>query len=305
MNRVIISGPTGAIGLALINICVQEKIEVLAICRKESKGIVNIPDSDYVTIVQCDLSELGNYTNSNRYDVFYHFAWDGTMGAFRNDVSLQTQNIKYTLDAVHLAHRLGCHTFVGAGSQAEYGRVVGRIGPKTPTFPENGYGIAKLCAGQLSRLLCQQLGMKHIWPRIVSVYGPFDDENTMVMSTITQLQNCVVPRCTPGQQIWDYLYSVDAANAMYLLGEKGIDGKTYCLGSGEGKPLREYIESIRNIVNPALLIDFGAIPYSEKQVMHLLADIQDLKEDVGFEVQVDFEEGIRRTVASLQGSKEK
>ena len=65
-------------------------------------------------------------------------------------MELQNNNVKYALQAVKAAKELGCTRFVGAGSQAEYGRVEGTLTPDTPAFPENGYGIAKLCAGQMT-----------------------------------------------------------------------------------------------------------------------------------------------------------
>ena len=79
---------------------------------------------------------------------------------------------------------LGCKVFLGAGSQAEYGRVSGILRPDTPAFPENGYGMAKLCAGQMSRVECQTLGMDHVWARILSVYGPHDGPATMISGTV-------------------------------------------------------------------------------------------------------------------------
>lgn len=54
--------------------------------------------------------------------MMFHFGWMGTTGAARNDMDLQCRNIAYTIDAVRLAQRFGCKTFIGAGSQAEYGR---------------------------------------------------------------------------------------------------------------------------------------------------------------------------------------
>lgn len=87
---------------------------------------------------------------------------------------LQNYNVIYALDAVELAHCCGCRTFVGAGSQAEYGRFEGKLRPDTPAFPENGYGMAKLCAGEMTRIQAHKYGIKHIWARILSVYGPYD-----------------------------------------------------------------------------------------------------------------------------------
>ena len=201
--------------------------------------------------------------------------------------------MKYALDAVKMAKSLGCKKFIGAGSQAEYGRVEGILKSDTPTKPETGYGIAKLCAGQMTKRLAYELGIEHIWVRVLSVYGPNDTPNSMVMSAINKLKEGVVAEFTKGEQMWDYLYSADAARAFFLLGEKGVSGKTYVLGSGKVRPLKEYIEIIRSTVNPQGKINLGAIEYGENQVMHLRADIGELHKDTGFEPKFEFEQGIR------------
>lgn len=303
MERIIITGPTGGIGLALIEECIQNGGYVTAVCRPGSDRIKRIPKSPYVRIVECAISDIAKLSTilTETYDVFYHFAWDGTFGDSRDVTTVQVQNIQYTLDAVDVAAKLGCKRFIGAGSQAEYGRVEGMLDAKTPTFPENGYGIAKLCAGQMSRLRCEQLGIEHVWTRILSVYGPGDGEKTLVSSLIAKFMVGEVPACTKGEQIWDYLYSKDAARALYLLGDKGVNGKIYCIGSGDGKPLADYIKIIRDTVNPNSEIGFGEIPYGEKQVMCLCADIEELTLDTGFVPQYTFEQGIAETVAWIKG----
>lgn len=300
MKSVVITGPTGTIGMALIDKCIKEKVDVLALCRKGSKHIRNIPVSEFVRVAECDLNELNLFTAQCRYDVFYHFAWDGTIGDARDDIETQSRNVEYTLEAVSLANRLGCNTFIGAGSQAEYGRSDEALCAATPTFPESEYGKAKLAAGQQSRALCQSFGMKHNWVRILSVYGPNDDEDTMVMSIIAKLMDGEDAKCTKGEQIWDYLYCEDAANALYLLGDSELDGKIYCLGSGEARPLKEYISILQAQINSRTNVSFGAIPYGDNQIMYLCANIDELKADVGFSPRVSFEEGIRRTLQSLK-----
>lgn len=305
MKRAIITGPTGAIGIALIQYLIDQNVKVLAICRKGSKRIKWIPKHENVEVVECNLDNLCNYSGDTNttYDVFYHFAWEGTIGDSRNDMYLQNKNVKYTLDAVTLAERFGCHTFIGAGSQAEYGIVEGILSPSTPTNPQNGYGMAKLCAGQMSRYLCQQKSITHIWTRILSIYGPYDGENTMVISTIKKLLADQIPQFTKGEQQWDYLYSGDAAKALYLIGEKGHDKKIYCIGSGSARPLYEYIYKIRDAIDPRLNLGIGDIPYSENQVMYLCADIKDLTEDTGFKPSVDFDGGIQQTINWVRGFK--
>ena len=209
--RVIITGPTGAIGMALIQKCIRSKVHVIAICHKNSKRNQNILSlsgcGEYVQLVEADLQKLLEIEQeiSGNADVFYHLAWMGTTGIARNDMYLQNQNVKSTLDAVQLAKRVGCRVFIGAGSQAEYGRIEGKLCADTPTFPENGYGMAKLCAGQMSRALCEELGIKHIWVRVLSVYGPYDNENSMITGTINKLLKGEHAGFTKGEDLGYFL----------------------------------------------------------------------------------------------------
>lgn len=297
MRRAIVTGATGAVGTALIRELAASGIETLVFCREGSHRNQQIPKHPLVTLKYCSLEQLASVENDTgkQYDVFYHFAWEGTTGASRNDMYLQNRNVRYALDAVDAAGRFGCKKFIGAGSQAEYGRVEGLLRPDTPTFPETGYGIAKLCAGQMTRERAHQLEMEHNWVRILSVYGPNDGPQSMVMSTINKLKNNEIPQFTKGEQMWDYLYSDDAAKAFRLVGEKGIDGKVYILGSGKARPLADYIEDIRKTVNHNGQIMLGAIEYAPKQVMFLQADITELEQDVGFAPGTEFTAGIKTT----------
>lgn len=298
MKRAIITGATGAVGTALVKELITNNVETLVLCREGSKRNQQIPVHPLVTRKHCSLDQLASIENDTgkNYDVFYHFAWMGTTGTERDDMYLQNQNVRFALDAVGAAKRFGCHTFIGAGSQAEYGRVEGVLRTDTPAFPEMGYGIAKLCAGQMTREYAHQQGMHHIWVRILSIFGPNDGPQSMVMSTINKLQNGEVPQFTKGEQMWDYLYSEDAAQAFSLLGEKGHDGKVYVLGSGNAKPLAEYIMELRDVVNPNAEIALGAIPYSPKQVMHLEADIHDINNDTGWIPTTQYKTGIKKII---------
>lgn len=294
MNTAVITGPTGAIGTALCQKLLNEGVKVMAVCRKNSARADRIPAG--VQKIFCDLSELSQLAGmAGKADVFYHFAWADTIGAGRNDMYSQTANIRYTLDAVRAAKALGCECFIGAGSQAEYGRHNELLTPDTPCFPENGYGMAKLCAGQMSRKMCADMGIRHIWPRILSVYGPYDGERTMISSVISSLLEKNEPELTAGTQMWDYLFSYDAADALYLMWKKGKDGAIYPLGSGNVRPLREYIEMLRDCIDPSLPLGLGKVPFGSGQVMFLGADISTLKSDLGFEPSYDFKEGIRLT----------
>jgi len=146
MKKVVITGATGMIGKTLIDYLLKKDIKVLAIIRENSSRKKNLQKNKNLKIIECNLENLNKLNIEDTYDTFFHLAWDGTFGEARNNLYVQNLNIKYTLDAVELARRFDCKTFIGAGSQAEYGRVDGIITENTNTNPENGYGIAKLAA---------------------------------------------------------------------------------------------------------------------------------------------------------------
>jgi nucleoside-diphosphate-sugar epimerase len=298
MKKIIITGGTSMIGAAIARYALEQNVEVLCIARSGSFRLCNIPVSDHLKILQVDLCNYTNIDLPGSYDVFFHLAWEKTFGNARDDTDTQSDNIRYTLDAVQLAKRLGCTVFIGAGSQAEYGLVSTKLKSDTPVNPQSGYGIAKYAAGKLSGLLCSQLGIRYNWVRIVSTYGPLDASHTLIMYTINELKAGRTPEFTPCEQIWDYLYCDDAAHAFFKVGTQGIDGKVYSLGSGNPRKLSEYLESLRNIIKPDGVLQFGKKDYFPHQPMYLCADISELTEDTGWKPEVSFEDGIKRILNS-------
>ena len=296
IKRAVLTGATGVVGTALIEELLRKDIEVLAILRRGSPNNGRLPKDPRLTVRECSLESLASMINDTgkSWDVFFHLGWTGTKGKERFDLRIHHRNIAYALDAVDLAERLGCDLFIGAGSQAEYGRTKERLRPELAAFPENAYGIAKLCAGQMTREYAHERGLRQIWTRILSVYGPNDGERTLITSLIRTLQSGGRPSCTKGEQIWDFLAASDAARALRLIAERGRDGAVYLIASGRERTLRSYIEELRDVVAPGAEIGFGDLPYLERQVMHLTADISATTRDTGWVPELPFAEGVRR-----------
>ena len=298
MKRIILTGATGMIGSTLVELAVHQGYEVVCIVRKNSQRLDSIISSPLVHIIEADLSDLKTLDVPYRCDQFFHFGWDRTANANRDEVETQMQNVQYTLDAARLAKRCGCTVFVGAGSQAEYGPTASKLMVETPVHPESGYGIAKLSAGLFSRLLCQQLSIKFNWIRILSAYGPRDGAQTLITYLLKTVKEGKNPELTPCEQTWDYIYATDVAHAFFAVADKGKDGKIYPLGSGRGEKLREYVNIIIKAINPSVSPLFGVKPYYPHQPMFLVADISEIKGDTGWSPKISFDEGIQRLITS-------
>ena len=100
MKRVIITGPTGAIGMALIRKYTEMEAEVTAVCHRGSRRLSRIPVSDRVRVVECSLDEMKTLPDllEGRYDVFIHLAWACTAGEGRNDTDAQTHKKSFYND---------------------------------------------------------------------------------------------------------------------------------------------------------------------------------------------------------------
>ena len=298
MKKVIVTGPTSMIGLATINECLKNNVSVLAIVRENTTRLDRLPKSDLIKIINCNIDKLDSIDTNNLdsdYDVFYHFAWGHTAKAERDNPLMQEQNVKYTLDAVKLASTLGCKKFIGAGSQAEYGMCEEVRTEDTLEAPLTSYGISKYSAKMLSRRMCDQLGMVHVWGRIFSVYGPHDNEGTMLNYGIDCFINGEKAKFSSATQMWNYLYEDDAGSMFYLLGEKNVESGVYCVAGKESDVLRKYIECMRDEFGTEAICEFAPITPNVKN-LGLEVKIDKIVNATGFLPKVSFNEGIKKMI---------
>lgn len=304
IKSAIVTGANSMIGIHIIWSLLEKNVRVLAITRTISKELEAIPQDNNFKILQCDLSEIYDKGQSitEKYDAFIHLAWAGTLGNARNDVALQRLNCKYTVMCVKLASKLGCKTFLGVGSQAEYGKVDGIISYDTFELPETAYGAFKYFAGRISRKTSKKLGMKHIWIRIFSVYGPCNTKGSVVMQSIdTLLSGKSMQYSTTGEQMWNFLYAQDAADGILLALEKGKDGNTYCIANTKNKTLKEYMYELKDVASPNAVLEFA--DSNTSSVISLNVDVSREQKELGFAPKVPFEEGIKKTIKWYKESK--
>ena len=300
LRRAVVNGALGAVGQALVRALLDRGVETWALCYPTDPRICHLPSKAH--IIKLDMRDVERLPEliPGGADAFFHLAWMGTIGPNRDNALIQTENIRCAVLAAETAKALGCGVFVGAGSQAEHGRIEGLVTADAPCFPTTGYGIAKLCAGQLTRLACSRLELRHVWARILSAYGPGGDTLSVIPTMLAKLTRGEKPSLTAGEQQWDFCYTSDVAEALICMAESGRPGAVYPVGYGKTRMLREYFEVIRDAVDPSLPLGIGELPYPPNQVMHLQADLTSLREDTGFEPKVPFEEGIRLTLEAYR-----
>ena len=302
---IIITGATGFIGSHTTKLLIKRGYHVVVLTR-ESSNFERLSD----IVNQFDLLLM---TSRNRHLVkklstyspvaWIECAWHGVSGKERNAMFQVSDNVPRIINSVRLASQIGCKTWVGLGSQAEYGNINCICDEKIATSPTTLYGMAKLSACWATLGMCESLGIRSVWLRVFSTYGPDDHDYWLIPTLIRDFLNNRRPRLTLCEQMWDYLYVVDAARAILSCIESISARGIYNLGSGKVLLLRDLVEKVQKLCDVSQQADFGAINYRDDQVMHLEANIDKLKNDTGWTPSVSFDEGLKLVVDSYLGKK--
>jgi nucleoside-diphosphate-sugar epimerase len=296
---VLLTGASGFIGSHVVRRLLADGHHEVAVLLRPSSDTWRIADCPgQVRQIEGDLNRLAAVAKDVTAfapEAVAHLAWFGVSSAHRNDPR-QVGNINATVELVELARQVGASHWVGIGSQAEYGPRGEPIDEDAPTRPTTLYGITKLSAGLLARQLCAAAGLRAAWLRIFSTYGPSDNPAWMIPYLIRKLLRGERPALTAGEQLWDYLYVDDAAEAVcHAILTPGAEG-VFNLGSGRPATIRGIVERVRDRIDPRLPLGFGEVAYRPDQVMRLEANATRLREATGWLPKVDLDEGLTRTV---------
>lgn len=298
MNKVIVIGANGFLGNKLTRYLSEKSLSVLAFVPKgfDYSNVSSIPGIKCIEFSFGNLNALDTLDEIKGVDTIYNMAWIGVNAKDRNNEEIQLSNIQCNVEVVQFAKSNGIKRLLVPGSAAQYacsGRLIDGTGSPAPS---DLYSAAKVATYYYCNTLCNLYGIELIWPLVTSIYGTGRDDNNLLSYVIKSFLKGEKPSTTKLEQRWDYLHVLDLIEALYLLGEKGIGGKIYPVGSGESKSLKEYVEIIRNLINPELPIGIGDLPYKTSRIDNQVLDINELKEDTGFIPQYTFSEGIQEVI---------
>lgn len=301
MKNVIITGADGFVGSYTVAHFIKEGCNVLAL----DMGAVSrrLQPSEQLTYMQCDITDINGMLakiEKGKYDTFVHFAWAGSAGEARIDYILQMQNALNTVECLKAAKELGCSRFVCAGSIMEY-EVEAAIHSQG-THPGMGYiyGMGKHIAHCMCKSVAANIGIDLLWPMITNAYGVGELSPRFVNTTLRKIINKEPLHFTAGTQNYDFVYVSDVAQAFYKVALNGNPFCEYMIGSGDAKPLREFIIEMVGACGPDRTPLFGDIPFTGTNMPLSTFSIADVKADCGFEPEVSFAQGTKMTMEWLK-----
>lgn len=301
MKNVIITGADGFVGSYTVNAFLENGMNVLAIDLPEQPR--RLKAHERLKYLSCDIADfetIKNNVENGVYDTFVHFAWAGSAGPERVNYQLQMQNALNTVELLKLSKELGISRFVCAGSimELEVEAAVHSQGSK-PGMAYI-YGVGKHLAHSLCKMVAADIGIDLLWPMITNAYGVGELSPRFVNSTIRKIINGEPLQFTAATQNYDFVYVTDVANAFYLIAEKGKPFCEYIIGSGNARPLKEFILEMQQALAPESTPIFGDIPFTGTNMPLEAFDISDLSNDTGYSAAISFAEGTKLTMDWLK-----
>ena len=173
---------------------------------------------------------------------------------------------------------------------------------KTNINPHSPYSASKASADMMVQAYHDTYKMPINITRCSNNYGPYQFPEKLIPLLITNsLELKDLPVYGDGLNIRDWLYVEDHVRAIDMVISKGRVGEVYNIGGNNEKTNIEIVKKILDYLNRNVdkNIDYNLIKYVEDRKGHdrrYAIDASKIKDELGWEPQVKFEEGIIKTI---------
>ena len=173
--------------------------------------------------------------------------------------------------------------------------------------PSSPYSASKASSDHLVRAWHRTFGLPVVITNCSNNYGPFQfPEKLIPLVTLNALAGKQLPIYGKGDQIRDWLYVADHANALRLVLEKGVSGETYNIGGHNEKQNIEVVKTICAILDELVPQHPNGVTKYEELITYVAdrpghdlryaIDASKIDRELGWTPHETFESGIRKTV---------
>lgn len=283
MLRAVVTGATGFIGYHLIRELLGKGVEIWAVGRKGSRDLESMQIVKGIHTIACgleDISDLPEMCRERGFDAFYHLAWSGASGILRSNYDIQLGNVGWTCNCVKAAKQMQCKKIIVTGTVCE--KQCEAIEKQNAFLPSAYYLLAKKYAGAMAKCIARRIGIPLVWCQFYHPVGVFNKKEQLIANTIWKLLRHEPLKFGRAQGLFDVVDVRDLARALYLMGEKDLLEDTYFVGSGNPMELVEYLEIVRNMINHAAFMQYGALETIELPMERAWLDSLPFQRETGF-----------------------
>jgi len=308
--KLLVTGGAGFIGSEFVREGVRIGYEIVVVDKltyagdlERLKGVENNTSlSRFITFYKADITNkefIEHIFKTEKPKVVVHFAAESHVDRSILDASpfIKT-NVEGTQVLLDVAKDIGVDKFINIATDEVYGELgqEGTFKEDSPLVPNSPYSSSKAAADMLGRAYYKTYKLPVITVRPSNNYGPWQYPEKLIPVVILKaLNNEKIPVYGTGQNVREWLYVSDCAEAIFEIMEKGKIGEIYNVGSNQE---RRNIDVVKNILK-LLHKNEDLIEFVKDRPGHdfrYSLGTTKIKNELGWEAKTTFEEGIEKTV---------
>jgi UDP-glucose 4-epimerase len=306
-ERTLVTGGAGAVGSNIVDLLVQagaSEIVVLDnLVRGRTENLAWALANGPVTMIEGDIRdrELLAELTKNVDVIFHQAALRITQCAEEPRLAIEVM-VDGTYNVIEAALQAGVRRVVAASSASVYG-----LAERFPTGESHHpyandtlYGAAKTFNEGMMRSFHAMQGLDYVALRYFNVYGPRMDIHGVYTEVLVRWMERIEAGGRPlilgdGSQTMDFVYIEDVARANLLAAQADASDEVFNVAGGSEISLLELARTLIDVMGADVAVEHGP-ERSVNKVPRRLADTTLARERLGFQAQVELEEGLRRLV---------
>jgi dTDP-glucose 4,6-dehydratase len=321
MKKILITGGAGFIGSHLVRLFVNKypEYQIFNLDKLTYAGnlenLKDIEDKSNYQFVKGDIVD-GDFIQSlfekEQFDGVIHLAAESHVDrSITNPMEFIMTNIVGTVNLLNAAKYIWKDNFEGkrfyhVSTDEVYGSLgdTGFFTEQTAYDPHSPYSASKASSDHLVRAYNDTFGLPIIISNCSNNYGPNQFPEKLIPLFINNIRNNKpLPVYGKGENVRDWLYVIDHANAIDLIFHKGVVGETFNIGGNNELKNIDLIKVLIKVTDKLLGREAGTsdklITYVKDRAGHDLRyaiDSSKLQNELSWEPSLQFEEGIEKTV---------
>ena len=302
--KLLVTGGAGFIGSEFVRQAANENIETVVVDKLTYAGDLERLKKvkENITFYRADITNrefMDFIFEREKPSVVVHFAAESHVD--RSILSASpfiNTNIKGTQVLLDIARNNSVKLFINIATDEVYGELgeKGQFYEDSPLNPNSPYSVSKASADMLGRAYFRTYGLPVVTVRPSNNYGWWQyPEKLIPVAILKALHNEPIPIYGTGENIREWLFVSDCAEAVFEIIEKGKPGEIYNVGSGEEKKNIEVVKAILEILDkPKDLISF--VEDRPGHDFRYSLNSKKIEKEVGWKARTKFDEGIEKTV---------
>lgn len=306
MSNYLVTGGAGFIGSNIVEELVRHGHSVRVLDNFATGRRENVaPFLDKIDLIDGDIrdEEACRCAVDGIDYVLHQAAMVSVPRSLAEPIMISDVNIMGTMKLLTAAAKARVRRFVYAASSSAYGdQSVSVKNEQLLPMPLSPYAAAKLAGEYLCQAYSRSMGLEAVGLRYFNVFGPRQDPMSQYSAVIPLFVTAVIEDRRPtiygdGLQTRDFTFVANnvQANILAVTTDKPVAGRSINIACGTSYTLLDLLRAINTALGKNIEPVFA--PARKGDVKHSLADIKLAQELLGYDVEVDFNEGIHRTVA--------